>query len=334
MGFKKSMLKSPRFFGIVGMSLKALEVRDLVKYYDGFKALDGLSFDVGDGEIHGFLGPNGAGKTTTIRVLMGLLDSDGGEIRIYGESEDGRDFRTMSRIGYMPEMPSFPGHLTSEELLDIYGQIFCVSEEERVERAEELLGLVGLSNYADERIETFSKGMRQRLGIAQSLISDPDLLVLDEPTAGLDPGGRARIRNIVQDVGDRGITIFISSHLLEEVEKTCDHATIIHEGQCVMSGSVEEISNFHKGSELDMEIHGLDDDVVDAVELLSQVERVEREGEELRVFVRGVEDARIQVSKAITEAGGTIIGMSRRSRSLEEVFLEVTEGGSKDGQLR
>lgn len=314
--------------------MKALDITDLVKFYGSFRALDGLNFGVEEGEIHGYLGPNGAGKTTTIRILMGLLESDGGEIKVFGESGNGRDFGVMSRIGYMPELPSFPGHLTSEELLDIYGQIFCISKEERMDRARELLSLVGLRNYAEEKIETFSKGMRQRLGVAQSLISDPDLLVLDEPTAGLDPGGRAKIRNIVKEVGEEGITVFISSHLLEEVEKTCDHATIINEGKCVMSGGVEEISEFHERSELDVEVHGLDDGVVDSVESLSQVESVEREGDNMSILTVSGGDARISVSRAITESGGTVIGMSQKSRTLEDVFLEVTEGGSEDEQVR
>lgn len=316
--------------------MNALEITDLVKFYGSFKALDDLSFEVGEGEIHGFLGPNGAGKTTTIRILMGLLNSDGGKIRILGESKNWKDFRIMSRIGYMPELPSFPGHLTSKELLDIYGQIFCVSKEERMDRADELLETVGLRNYAEEKIETFSKGMRQRLGIAQSLINDPDLLVLDEPTAGLDPGGRAKIRSIVQDIGGEGLTVFISSHLLDEIEKTCDHATIISDGRCVKSGKVKEISELPKeaGFELEIDVHGLDEEIMDSVKTLSQVKKVERDGNNIHVITTSEENAKVLVSRTITEAGGIIVGMSQKSRTLESVFLELTEGGSEDGQVR
>lgn len=313
--------------------MTAIRVENLVKTYGNFRALDGLSFEVEEGEIHGYLGPNGAGKTTTIRILMGLLHSDEGKILIYDENSEGRDFSLMSRIGYMPEMPSFPSHLTANELLDIYGQIYSIPKEERMDRSSELLALVGLKNYEEEKIETFSKGMRQRLGVAQALISDPDLLILDEPTAGLDPGSRANIRSIVKDIGDEGITVFISSHLLEEIEKTCSHATIIDEGKCVMSGAVEEISKFHESTELEIEVHGLNDEIVEAVENLPQADSVETEEGKMRVFL-SEEESRIPVSKAITDVGGVIIGMNRRTRSLEDVFLEVTEGGSEDEQIK
>lgn len=311
----------------------AINVMNLKKFYGSFNALDGLNFKVDENEIHGFLGPNGAGKTTTVRIMMGLTQSDGGEVLIYGDKSDRKDFSVISRIGYMPERPSLPKHLTSDELLDIYGQIYGLPVNERKNRGIELLELVGLSNYADKKIETFSKGMRQRLGIAQSLISDPDLLILDEPTSGLDPGGRAKIRSIIRGIGGNGITIFISSHLLEEIEKICDRVTIISEGKCIISESVEYLSKTRDAMILDIHVADLNDGVMRSVEDLSEVESLERDGESLRVFVREGDDPRVLISKTITREGGTIIGMTRKSRSLEDVFLEATQG-SEDDQLR
>lgn len=314
--------------------MPAIEVKNLVKSFRKFRALDGLNFKVEEGEIHGYLGPNGAGKTTTIRIIMGLLDFDSGDALVFGESSDKGDFSVMSRIGYMPELPSFPNHLKAEEILDIYGEIYGLSKEERKSRSQKLLELVGLKNYSDKKIGEFSKGMQQRFGIAQSLISDPYLLILDEPTAGLDPGGRVRIRNLVKEIGEQGVTVFISSHFLEEIEKICSHATIINEGTCLRSGPIEEISNLHEGMELRIEVQGLDESILSSVKDLEQVRFVEMEDSILTIITEESDDAKISLSETITQNGGIITEMVRKSRTLEDAFLEVTEGGEENGQVR
>ncbi len=316
------------------LSVAAIEVKGLEKSYGSFKALDGLSFKVEEYEKHGFLGPNGAGKTTTVRTIMGLLQPDSGDIMIYGDGSEKKDFRTMSRVGYMPERASSPPHLTGKELLDIYGQIYDMAEDKRKYRAEELLELVGLSNYMDKKIKTFSKGMKQRLGIAQSLISDPDLLILDEPTSGLDPSGRVKVREIIEKVSEKEITLFISSHLLEEIERTCERITIIDEGKCVASESMKKLAKKQETMVLRIEIAGLDEEIVNSVKELTEVNKVERNKDILKVFVDIGSDPRILISKTITEAGGSIVGMAKESRTLEDVFLELTRGESENDQLR
>ncbi|KXA94409.1 hypothetical protein AKJ65_04530 [candidate division MSBL1 archaeon SCGC-AAA259E19] len=309
----------------------AIETVDLIKKYNNFKALDELNLEVGKGMIYGFLGPNGAGKTTTIKILMGLLKADGGSAFLLGEDVESDGAKTRFNVGYMPELPSFPSHLSGPELLDIYGQLYGLSKSERKRKAEELLELVDLSQRKDGRIDTYSKGMQQRLGIAQSLIADPELLVLDEPTAGLDPEGRAEVRDIIRKIGDEGVTVFLSSHLLEEVQKICSHVTIINHGTSVMSGSMEEISKDFSGrSEVVVEVEKPKKGLISSLRELSGVVKVDREGRELTVVVEGEEDLRGEISRTIVREGGAILEMRTKKHSLEDVFLKVTREEKSD----
>ncbi|KXA88946.1 hypothetical protein AKJ37_05940 [candidate division MSBL1 archaeon SCGC-AAA259I09] len=303
----------------------AIEASGLVKTYGSVRALDGLDLEVGE-EVHGFLGPNGAGKTTTIRILTGLLKPDQGKARIFGRDvASGSGVRT--NVGYMPELPSFPGHLTGRELLDIYGRLYGVEKDDRETQTAELLNLVGLEDSGDRRVSGYSKGMQQRLGVAQSLLGDPDLVIMDEPTAGLDPEGRAEVREVVKRVGKKGSTVFLSSHLLEEVEKVCTHVTIIHRGRGVVSGPVEEVSQrVSEREEIVAEVDELSEKIVSSVEKIPQVKRVDVDGNELTVLTEIGSDIRREVSRAVFEAGGIIIDMGRKKKSLEDVFLEFTRG--------
>lgn len=314
----------------------AIEIFGLVKNYGDLRALDGLTLEVKKGTVHGFLGRNGAGKTTTIRILMGLLSQDSGDVRIFGEEVEARNPELRLRVGYMPELPSFPPHLTGRELLDIFGELYGLSEEERKYWGDKLFKLVELENYADKRIGTYSKGMQQRIGIAQSLIGDPELLVLDEPAAGLDPEGRSRIRTIVKEVGELGITVFISSHLLEEVEKICSHATIIDRGRVVESGPITEISGkFSEGVKIVVEVVEPEEKLVPLIREIPQVESVEqKEGGEFVILSKLGEDVREEVSRTITRNGGVIVGMREEKQTLEDVFLKATQGEGRDDEYR
>lgn len=311
----------------------AIEISELVKNYGNLKALDSLSLEVKKGTVHGFLGRNGAGKTTTIGILMGLLSQDSGRVRIFDKEVKGHASELRSKVGYMPELPSFPSHLTGRELLDIYGELYGLSKEDRESWSNKLFKLVELKDYADTRIGEYSKGMQQRIGIAQSLIGDPELLVLDEPAAGLDPEGRSRIRTIVKEVGKLGLTVFLSSHLLEEVEKICTHATIIDKGRVLESGPVEEIfEKFSEGSKIVVEVVEPGEELVNSIEEIPQVESVEmKEGGEFVILSKRGVDVRREVSRTITKNGGEIIGMRVEKQTLEDVFLKATqsEGGRR-----
>ena len=202
-------------------------------------AVDGLSLEVGKGEVFGFLGPNGAGKTTTMNVLLGYVTPSGGTAELFGV--DVRKPIARQRIGYLPELTYYYKFLTAEELLRFYAKIFGLSRAETDARIERLLKLVELENVRRRPIRTYSKGMQQRVGLAQALINDPDLLLLDEPTSGLDPIGRMKVREIIQRLQEDGKTVFFSSHELGEVETVCNRVAILHRGRVQEEGQVSDL---------------------------------------------------------------------------------------------
>ena len=203
-------------------------------------AVKELSLSVAPGEVFGFLGPNGAGKTSSMNVLLGFLKPTGGTARIYGL--DVADPASRQRVGYLPELTYYYKFLTGEEILRFYAQLFSLSKEVTEARVAELLDLVELPRQAARKpLKTYSKGMQQRLGLAQALINDPDLLILDEPTSGLDPVGRMKVRDIIQKLKEKGKTVFFSSHELGEVETVCDRVSILYQGELKVLGSVENL---------------------------------------------------------------------------------------------
>ncbi len=210
-------------------------------------ALVGLDLEVRAGEVFGFLGPNGAGKTTTMNVLLGFVPATSGIAKLFGI--DVRQPIARQRIGYLPELTYYYKFLTAEELLRFYAKIFGLSRSETDSRITQLLKLVELESAAKRPIKSYSKGMQQRIGIAQALINNPDLLILDEPTSGLDPLGRMKVREIIHRLKNEGKTVFFSSHELGEVETICDRVAIIHQGELKAVGTVAEISTGHPNLE-------------------------------------------------------------------------------------
>jgi len=209
-------------------------------------ALNGLDLQVNAGEVFGFLGPNGAGKTTTMNVLLGFLPPTSGTASLFGI--DVRQPIARQRIGYLPENTYYYKFLTAEELLRFYARIFGMTHTESEKRIEELIKLVELGHAAKRPIKTYSKGMQQRVGLAQALINNPDLLIFDEPTSGLDPLGRMKVREIIQRLKNEGKTVFFSSHELGEVETVCDRVAIVNQGELKVQGSVAELVAKHQAN--------------------------------------------------------------------------------------
>ena len=227
--------------------MPALSVSSLSKTYrtgllrrSTVRALDGISLAVKEGAIFGLLGPNGAGKTTLVKILLGLVRPSGGTARLFGRPAGTPAAR--HRIGFVPENHRFPGFFTATQTLHAYGRLADVPRAERNDRIPQLLDRLALDGRGDTKVKTFSKGMLQRLGLAQALLNEPDLLFLDEPTGGVDPVGRRAIRDIVLELRDEGKTIFLNSHLLSEVEKVCTQIAILRDGTLVRRGSVEELT--------------------------------------------------------------------------------------------
>jgi ABC-2 type transport system ATP-binding protein len=230
-----------------------VEIKDLRVEFPGRElrerpklAVDGLNLQVRPGEVFGFLGPNGAGKTTTMNVLLGFVNATSGSASIFGV--DVRQPIARQRIGYLPELTYYYKFLNAEELLRFYARIFRIPRGEREKRIDAVLQLVELDAARKRLIKTYSKGMQQRVGLAQALINDPDLLILDEPTSGLDPLGRMKVREIIQRLKERGKTIFFSSHELGEVETVCDRVAILHQGRLQVEGRVNDLVKQYQGN--------------------------------------------------------------------------------------
>jgi ABC-2 type transport system ATP-binding protein len=206
----------------------------------GFQALAGVDLNVERGSVFGLLGPNGAGKTTLIKVLLGLIRGWKGEAKLFGMHP--RDPASRRRVGYLPEAHRLPGYLSGMQVAVLSAMYHGVAAPEARERAKKLLGEVGLSKFAHKRVRTYSKGMQQRLGLAQALVHEPELVILDEPTDGVDPVGRQKIRLMVQELRQRGATVFVNSHLLSEVEQVCDRVVIMDRGKILREGTIAELT--------------------------------------------------------------------------------------------
>jgi len=303
-----------------------ISVRDLRKTYKkrpwsrGFRALDEVSLDVGRGSIFGLLGPNGAGKTTLIKILLGLVAKTAGEAFLFGEPA-GRA-APRSRVGYLPEAHRLPQYLTGRQVLTLFGMMCGRSRADVAARAPELLEHVAMTADADRKVREYSKGMQQRIGLAQALIHDPEVIFLDEPTDGVDPIGRAAIRGVVQDLRDRGATVFINSHLLMEVELICDHVVIMHEGKIIRQGSIEELTP-HTGL-VEFELTTVPDDL-DAIlgDASTRCTRLER-GFQLVVS----QDELDAVVDRLRAAGVSIRSLSQKRLNLEQAFIDTVQGES------
>ena len=306
----------------------AIETNGLTKKYGSLTAVNKLNLKVTRGSIHGFLGPNGAGKTTTIKILVGLLKPDEGAVSVLGKELHGDQADARLSIGYMPELPKFPKHLKGAELLDVYGRMYGMTEQQRTEQIPKLIEMAGLKGRENDLIGKYSKGMQQRIGIAQALLNNPELVILDEPSLGLDPMGMVEVRELMKNISKEGITVFVSSHLLYEVEQICTHVTIIDRGTMLVSNTLQNVSGMLTGPALiHAEVARMSDALVQAVKNLPFVANVGQTGNALSIQLATHEDVRIQVSETITKAGGVIVGMSMKGSNLEDVFMQLV---SKD----
>lgn len=311
-----------------------IEIRELTKDYEvGFlkkkrvRALDRLSLDVKRGEIFGFLGPNGAGKTTTLKLLMGLIFPTLGTAKILGQSIE--SVRTRARIGYLPENPYFYDYLTGRELLDYTSSLFDVPKPEARERTARLLAAVGLEDArADRQLRKYSKGMLQRIGIAQALAGDPEIVFMDEPMSGLDPIGRREVRDLILSLRAQGKTIFFSSHILSDVEALCDRAAILSRGRLIRIGTVEELTG-QAGAELEIIAIGMDRKAIDTLPRESPfIESAKATPNGVHLIVK--DESAVEESLAlIRRAGGKLVSVSPRRRSLEEVFSSTERDGDQ-----
>ena len=296
----------------------AIEVRDLTKTYRTpfrrrkVEALRGVTFSVKRGHIFGFVGPNGAGKTTTIRTLMGLIKPTSGSASIAGKAIPSRAAR--QRVGFLPESPYFYDYLTVGELLDLAGRLFGIPKDVRKKRANELIETVGLDRARSQSLKKFSKGMLQRAGLAQALMNDPEIVVLDEPMSGLDPIGRKEVRDLMLGLRDQGKTVFFSTHILGDVEAITDDIAIIARGQLQAQGTPDElVKKTLQGTEISVRVAN-DDGLVEGTT------RTIRTGDILTVTLPADADVDAWIVRAHA-ASAKIISVSPRHETLEDLFL-------------
>ncbi len=291
-----------------------IETRSLTKRFGDRAAVDGVDLTVPAGVAFGFLGPNGAGKTTMIRTLLGLTQPTSGDVALLGLPQPSKRAEALARVGAIVEEPRFHPHLTGRENLKIVAAARDRAAEARIPSS---LERVGLAQRADERVKAYSLGMRQRLGIARCLIADPALLILDEPMNGLDPAGILEMRHLIRAFVGEGRTVFLSSHLLDEVEKTCDQVAIVDQGRIVVQGGVEEIASSGDPTLL-IEV----DDETAARRVLDGAS-IEVEAGALRIKLTAGRSA-AEINRALVEAGIAVSRLEPARATLEEKFLEIT----------
>jgi ABC-2 type transport system ATP-binding protein len=280
------------------MSTPAVQIEGITKTFpvplrrQRVMAVKNLSLSVQPGEVYGLLGPNGCGKSTTLKILLGLVTPNSGRTLIFGK--DSREYRSRRDVGFLPENPYFYKFLTAAETLAFYGKICGLSGKTLATRIDELIELVGLRDARDRRVGGFSKGMLQRIGLAQALIQDPGLVVLDEPTAGVDPAGSHQIRDLILDLKKRGKTVLLTSHLLEQVQEICDRVGIMARGEMIREGSLDDLVRVKNQTEFVIENA--------PPELASQIQNL------------------------VAQSPTRLVATRQPERSLESVFLELTSG--------
>jgi ABC-2 type transport system ATP-binding protein len=280
------------------------------------EVLRGVSFHAREGEVLGFLGPNGAGKTTTIKVILGLIRAQAGSVTIFDRPPG--DPRAMARIGYLPEMPYFYPHLSLSEFLEFCGGMSGVGRADLPDRIDKVIEMVDLTPHRGKRLKTFSKGMLQRAGLAQAILHDPDLLILDEPFSGLDPVGRKMVRDILVDLKKRGKTIFFSSHILSDMETLCDRVCIIRDGIIAKSVVLDDLLRMGEGT-VEVTARGWRAEMMRGMQ--EYVESVRTTGEDAFLVVREQRFVR-PVIERLFDGGAEVLAVVNRHRTLENLFLK------------
>jgi len=309
--------------------MNAIQIQDLHKRYGEVRALDGLQLEVQKGSIYGFLGPNGAGKTTTLRILSGLARADSGKVTIDGDAEVAVN-HPSNHIGYLPEEPAFYTWMTPNEFLDYTGEIFHLDAKTRKARASELIELSGLKEAQKRKIGGFSHGMRQRLGFAQAMMNEPDVLLLDEPVSALDPAGRKEILELIQSLRGR-CTILMSTHILADVERVCDTIGIIDKGRMVIQADRGELLNRYAVSAIDVELANGSaakiEEIKATFERIDGVSSVGIEQNTLHIAAQDVQPILPRLMQMIMAQGVQVNKIEVVRPSLEDIFMQLTGEG-------
>lgn len=302
-----------------------IEVKNLTKRYGSFEALKGISFTVKKGMVTGFLGPNGAGKSTTMNILTGLTGYDAGDIRI-----DGKDFKSnkralMKKVGYLPENPEYYGYMNSYEYLAFIGRIAGYPSGRLKARIDELLGLSKLTGDGKRKISGYSRGMKQRLALAVAMLNDPEILILDEPTSALDPEGRMEMMELIEKLKAQGRTVFLSTHILSDVERVCDEVNIINHGEIILSEGLAELKNSYIQPVYDIEFEEGCGNLKDMLSGFDWVTRVQVNGNRASVFVKDVNTVKNKLLAEVSKCSNSVVSYNLRKSNLEDIFIRLVK---------
>ena len=301
----------------------AVKISGLVKDYNGLHAVDHLDLSVPKGSIYGFLGPNGAGKTTTLKMIVGMTEPTSGEIEIMGKkvtfgSSYGRDI-----IGYLPDVPGFYDWMTAKEFLIFSGELFSIPKKTLNDRVKELLSLVDLTKHKNKKIGTYSRGMKQRLGIAQALVNNPQIVLLDEPVSALDPIGRKEVMDIIFSLAGK-VTVFFSTHILSDVERICDRVVIINEGKKVLEDSMDNIRQVPDIRELEIELENENDsEHILSLQNEPSIESIFVDHAKVIIKTRDLDHARNELNEVIYTKQILVKKMFVKEISLEDIFMKA-----------
>ena len=296
-----------------------LKIRNLRKAYGGYHALNGLDMEIADGALYGFVGPNGAGKTTAIRIMTGLLQADSGSVEIDGMDAAADPYGLREKIGYVPDSFGVYDNLKVSEYMEFFASCYGMEGFQARKRSNMLLEQVGLGEKADFFVESLSRGMKQRLGLARALLHNPSLLIMDEPTSGLDPRTRIEFRGIVRELNEQGKTILISSHILSELSELCSHIGIIESGKMVISGSMNEIvERIQTSRPVMITIHK---NIETALNVLKEHPLVRT----ITASFTGSAGQESELLRQLIEADVQVLGFTREPGSLEAVFMQITD---------
>ena len=303
------------------MGQVVVETENLTKNYDGFTAVDGLNLRVEEGEIFGFLGPNGAGKTTTMLMLLGLTEPSSGTVQVCGFNPTREPLKVKRIVGYLPEKVGFYEDLTARQNLEYTAELNKLPRREADERITSLLGTVGLSKVVDQEVRTFSRGMKQRLGIADIWVKEPKLVFLDEPTVGIDPEGIDDILNLIARMAKKGITVIFCSHQLPQVQKICTRVGILAKGRLVAEGSIDRLGRQAMAGgryRIEVQVAQPSPKLTESIKSVKGVVDVTISDDSL--FVTCDSDLRSQIAKTVVDSGSSLMGIKIEEYSLEKIY--------------
>ena len=300
-----------------------LKVENLTKSYGSLQVLKGIDFEVKEGNIYGFLGKNGAGKSTTMNILTGLIDYNGGQVHFQGKNFRDNKRSILKNIGYTPQSPVFYGYMNAYEYLSFMGKLSGMSKEEIKKRSGEVLKTINLEDSAKRKIGGYSGGMKQRLGIAVALFNNPKLLFLDEPTSALDPEGRREILEFILSLKKQGVTVFLSTHILSDIERVCDEVSILDKGKIIASGDLQSLKSKYIMPIYDIEIEKNREQLKNKLLELNLIQNVKVTGDIVSVYVKDIESTKHEILKVIVDSKFDITSFNLRKSNLEDIFMRL-----------